>query len=84
MEAEGHSIRRTRPKFYYHGMEFKLDWATGANTVSDILYRPGKDDLALPLTGTPTTVLYDSGHRYFINSYLSHGTNGPTVGGTVS
>ena len=69
-----------KTRFYYHAMEFKLDWTSGANTITNILYRPGKDAIPLPPTASPTTVLYSAGHRYFINSYLGHATNGPTIG----
>ena len=69
-----------KTKFYYHGMEFKLDWKAGTNAVTSILYRPGKDDIPMPATAAPTTPLYSKGHRYFINSYLGHGTNGVTIG----
>jgi hypothetical protein len=69
-----------KTRFYYHNMEFKLDWKTGANSITSILYRPAKNDLQPPPNGNPVNVLYSNGHRYFTNSFLGHGTNGVTVG----
>jgi hypothetical protein len=69
-----------KTKFYYHAMEFKLDWRTGTSVPSAVLYRARKGDLVLPLHGDPENVLYSNGHRYFTNSYLGHGTNGVTIG----
>jgi hypothetical protein len=68
-----------KTKFYYHAMEFKLDWKTGSSTISSILNRPGKDDIPLPRFGTPESVLYSNGHRYFDNTYLANPTNGVSV-----
>ncbi len=69
-----------KTRFYYHSMEFKLDWKTGTDSISGILYRPAKNDLQPPRNGSPVNVLYSNGHRYFTNSYLGHGTNGVTIG----
>lgn len=69
-----------KTKFYYYGMEFKLDWATGASSIDAVLYRPHPDVFPVPPTVDPSSVLYSNGHRYFINSYLSHGTNGVSIG----
>ena len=69
-----------KTRFYYHSMEFKLDWKTGTDSIGSVLYRPAKNDLQPPLNGNPVNVLYSNGHRYFTNSYLGHGTNGVTIG----
>jgi len=69
-----------KTRFYYHSMEFKLDWKAGTDSISSVLYRPAKNDLQPPLNGNPANVLYSNGHRYFTNSYLVHGTNGVTIG----
>ncbi len=81
---------RDKTLFYYSEMEFKLDWKAGTDTLATILYRPGKNDLPLPLFTSPTTALYSNGHRYFTNAYMGHPTNGASVavlyldnGGTV-
>ena len=69
-----------KTRFYYHAMEFKLDWKTGTDSIASVLYRPAKSDLRPPLSGNPVNVLYSNGHRYFTNSYLGNGTNGVTIG----
>ena len=69
-----------KTKFYYHQMEFKLDWKTGTNTLASVLYRPEEADLQLPRFGAPVNVLYCNGRRYFTNSYLGNTTNGVDVG----
>jgi len=76
--------------FYYHAMQFKLDWKAGNYSLDSILYRPTKDDLVLPKFGAPTTVVYHGQHRYFTNCYMDYGTNGVSIatlflekGGTI-
>ena len=76
---------RDKTRFYYHGMEFKLDWQRGRDQLVRVFFRPGPDDLALP-TGfgtagqpeTPLEVKTASGtvRRYFTNCYNSNPTNG--------
>jgi hypothetical protein len=70
---------KDKSKFYYHAMEFKLDWKTGSSTISSILNRSGKDDIPLPRFGTPESALYSNGHRYFDNTYFAYPTNGVSV-----
>jgi hypothetical protein len=81
---------KDKTRFYYHGMEFKLDWTSGSNTLTSILYRPGADAFILPRFGTPESAVYADGHRYLENSYLGAPLNGVGVatiyldgGGTV-
>jgi hypothetical protein len=69
-----------KTKFYYHAMEFKLDWKTGASTVDWVLHRPSKDDLPLPRFADPGSVAYSNGHRYFHNSHLAYPSNGVSIG----
>lgn len=72
-----------KTRFYYHQMEFKLDWKTGTDSITSVLYRPGKTDLKPPFTGSggqPVNVLYSNGHRYFTNSYLGNPTLGASIG----
>ncbi len=66
--------------FYYHAMQFKLDWKAGNYAIDSILYRPGSDDLVLPKFGAPTTVIYHGHHRYFTNCYLGYPIFGASVG----
>ena len=65
-----------KTKFYYHGMEFHLDWKAGTDTIAAVLYRPGKDDIQPPKYGEPSSVLLSHGHRYFDDAYLGHPTFG--------
>ncbi len=58
-----------KTRFYYHGMEFKLDWQTGADTLNSVLYRPTADGLPAQLYVLPSTAAYANGHRYFSNTY---------------
>jgi hypothetical protein len=72
-----------KTKFYYHGMEFALDWEHGADQLARVFYRPGPGDLVLPsgfgTGGQPETPLYRQGQRYFTNCYNSNPTNGTGV-----
>ena len=73
---------RDRTRFYYHGMELKLDWEKGTSEVARVLFRPGPKDLQLPGghdAGQPETPLYVRGKRYFTNCYNSNPTNGAGV-----
>ncbi len=76
---------RDKTRFYYHGMEFKLDWQTGRDQLVRVFFRPGPDDLPLPAgfgsggqPETPLEVKTASGtvRRYFTNCYNSNPTNG--------
>ena len=68
-----------KTKFYYHAMEFHLDWKTGADTIADILYRTDQNQIPLPRNGTPESAVYSNGHRYFENTYLGNGIQGVSV-----
>ncbi len=72
-----------KTRFYFHGMEFKLDWQTGANRVTDVFFRPGPADLSYPdgfgTGGTPETPLYAHGQQYMTNCYNSNPTNGSSI-----
>jgi hypothetical protein len=68
-----------KTKFYYHAMEFKLDWKTGTSTIASVLQRPSKDDIPMPKFATPESVVYSNGHRYFDNTYLAYPSNGVSI-----
>jgi hypothetical protein len=73
---------KDKTRFYYHGMEFRLDWEKGTSTLVRVLYRPGPDDLQLPghhAGGQPEEPFYVEGRRYFTNCYNSNPTNGASV-----
>ena len=72
-----------RAKFYYHGMEFRLDWEKGADQLVNVFHRPGPGDLQLPdgygSTGFPEQPHYVQGRRYFSNGHNSNPTGGPGI-----
>lgn len=72
-----------KTRFYFHGMEFALDWKTGANKLVSVFHRPGPGDLALPdgfgVNGTPETPIYVDRRRYFTNCFNSNPTNGASI-----
>ncbi|HTJ30792.1 MAG TPA: hypothetical protein VL346_09840, partial [Acidobacteriaceae bacterium] len=69
-----------KTKFYYHQMEFHLDWSTGKSSVAAVLYRQRPGDLAPPpRAGQATDVLYSNGHRYFTNSFHAQDAFGATT-----
>ncbi|MEA3212271.1 MAG: hypothetical protein QOE70_5328 [Chthoniobacter sp.] len=66
-----------KTRFYYDGMEFKLDWKTGANEPVAIFSRSGKDDVSsLVRAGPPQTPIYAEGRQYMTNCYNSNPTGG--------
>ena len=72
-----------KSRFYYDGMEFKLDWATGENHPASVFFRPGPGDLGTPdgyaVGGPPETPLYVQGRQYLTNCYSSNPTNGVSI-----
>jgi len=64
-------------RFYYLGMEFRLDWKTGANRLERVFFRKKPDDINLAWrSGLPQTAIYREGRRYFVNCYNSNPTGG--------
>ena len=74
---------KDKTRFYYTGMEFKLDWKAGTDEPVSIIFRPGPDDLAPPdgwgANGLPETPLYANGRQYMTNCYDSNPTNGSPI-----
>ena len=72
-----------RTRFYYHGMEFRLDWEKGRDQLVNVFHRPGPGDLQLPdgygSTGFPEQPHYVHGRRYFSNGHNSNPTGGPGI-----
>lgn len=72
-----------KTRFYYDGMEFKLDWKTGENHPASVFFRPAPGDLALPngygSGGSPETPLYAQGRQYMTNCFDSNPTNGAGI-----
>ncbi len=70
---------RDRARFYYKGLEFRLDWDNGSDQLVRVFYRP--DDLLRAHYGphSPDTPLYPEsrpGARYFTSCYTYNPTNG--------
>ncbi len=71
-----------KSRFYYRGMEFALDWKSGTDKLSRVLYRPGEnvDGGESHTNGFPEQPIEGNhGRRYFTNSYNSSPTNGASV-----
>ncbi|HEV3027760.1 MAG TPA: hypothetical protein VG457_09320, partial [Planctomycetota bacterium] len=74
---------RDKSRFYFNGMEFKLDWEQGTNTLVNVFYRAGANDWAAPkghaADGAPEQAIYANGRQYLANSFNSNPTNGSPV-----
>jgi hypothetical protein len=72
-----------KSRFYYTGMEFRLDWQKGVDRLVNIFYRPAPGDLQTPdgygCNGMPETPLYAHGAQYMTNAYNSNATNGAAI-----
>lgn len=71
-----------KTRFYYDGMEFKLDWNKGTSTVSDILYLRDQAEtgsIPLPPFSAPSSVIENRGHQYFHNTFQGRGTVSVTI-----
>ena len=81
-----------KTRFYFHGMEFQLDWQRGVDRLVRVFFRPGPGDLGLPngfgVDGQPETPIYRATAsgvlRYFTNCYNSNPTNGAERGDAVA
>ncbi|MEI6520297.1 MAG: hypothetical protein WCO98_09715 [bacterium] len=71
---------KDKTKFYYHGMQFKLDWDKGTDMLETVYYRPEADDMKLPdgayANGYPDASMYLNGKRYFTNCYSGNPVSG--------
>ncbi|MBC7623957.1 MAG: hypothetical protein H7232_11265, partial [Aeromicrobium sp.] len=68
-----------KTRFYYGGMEFKLDWQKGKDRLVNILYRPQVADGKLANIAPPEMPLYHNGRRFFTNDFNGNPTNGSAV-----
>jgi hypothetical protein len=72
---------RDKTRFYYDGIEFKLDWKTGANEPVAVFSRSGQDDVSsLMRAGPPQTPIYVEDRQYMTNCYNSNPTGGQPSG----
>ncbi|MGB3088139.1 MAG: hypothetical protein WBC53_10535, partial [Phycisphaerae bacterium] len=62
---------RDKTRFYYYGMEFKLDWDKGTDQIVSVLFRPQPGSRTTPegfgVYGPPETPVYIGNRRYFTN-----------------
>lgn len=67
-------------RFYYHGMEFQLDWEKGRDELVRVFHRPDDADDTTPeghtSGGMPEQPHYRDGKRYFSNDHDSNPTGG--------
>jgi hypothetical protein len=56
-----------KTRFFYDGMEFRLDWEKGESRLANVYARGG---LALP-GGTPETPIVLNGRRYLVNTFTT-------------
>ncbi|MBI5834267.1 MAG: hypothetical protein HZB16_18385, partial [Armatimonadetes bacterium] len=70
-------------RFYYNGMEFRLDWQAGTDQLVNVYRRPDTGDQALPdgygCGGEPESPVYVGGRQYLTNCYTSNPTNGASI-----
>ena len=72
-----------KTRFYFHGMEFKLDWKRDGpqNEIARVFWRPDPDRFDLPdghgSSGQPERSFRVQGRRYFANADNSNPTGGP-------
>lgn len=63
--------------FYYRGMEFALNWETGTDKLTNVLYRPASTSGESHTNGFPEQpIAGKNGQCFFTNSYNSSPTNG--------
>jgi hypothetical protein len=70
---------RDKTRFYYYGMEFRLDWDKNTSELVSVFHRPDgtRADLAADsLCGHPEDPVYVEGRQYLTNTYNSNPTNG--------
>jgi DNA-binding beta-propeller fold protein YncE len=74
---------RDKTRFYYNGMEFKLDWKAGTDRLVNVFHRPLPGDMPLPngfgTGGEPEFPIYAEGRQYFSNWNDSNPTNGAPI-----
>jgi hypothetical protein len=74
---------RDKTRFYYHGIEFKLDWSKGTDELVAVFHRPAQGEPDVPdgygAGGKPDLPLYSQGRQYMANCYSSHPTQGAPI-----
>ena len=71
---------RDKTRFYYDGIEFKLDWKAGTSTPVAVFHREAKDDFSSQLrTSAPETPIHFEGRQYMVNCFNSNPTGGSAL-----
>ncbi len=74
---------RDKTRFYFNGMEFRLNWEKGTDELVRVFCRPAPGDVFPPdgfgVNGMPEMPHYVRGKRYFSNWHDSNPTNGAGV-----
>jgi hypothetical protein len=74
---------RDKSRFYFNGMEFKIDWEKGTSRLVNVFYRADSNQYAAPkghaADGAPETALYVNGRQYMTNCFNSNPTNGTSM-----
>lgn len=66
-----------KTRFYYRGMEYRLDWHDGTSRVAAILWPLGTSDRTHPFADrSPETPLYLGGRQYMTDAFTDHPVNG--------
>jgi hypothetical protein len=72
-----------KSRFFFHGMEFRLDWVMGEDQLVRVYWRADATDFKAPegfgAAGLPERPIYIGGRRYFPNADNSNPTGGPGV-----
>ncbi len=70
-------------RFYYNGMEFRLDWKRGADRLVGVFHRPDADapveGVGPTASGAPETPHRVQGRTYFSNDHDANPTGGASV-----
>lgn len=80
----GGTIDSTDPaRFFYGGMEFRIDWKTGAADIVNVYFRPGAlfkspDHHGSGSEGAPELLIRHNNREYLVNNFNAHPTNGAT------
>ena len=76
---------RDKTRFYYFGMEFKLDWKNGTEKITNIFYRrDNPENINMQnhdrnLGGNPETPIYLKGRQYMTNTYTGRPVKFPVT-----
>lgn len=72
-----------KTRFYYHGMEFKLDWDKGDYQLTRVFWRTDSKEYPIPdgnyVGAPPERPFYIGGRRYFANNDNNNPTGGASI-----